>query len=156
LLTGLILTLLPAAGLAQTGPYLATVIDPEVKLRPKPSDTLPETATLRQGDTVLVDHEESNGWLAVQRPPGKMYWVSWVRMQQVNFDATRPIPQNVEVTGDAGAALRAGQIGVAQPINIGATEVPKGTILTVIGPKASFDGGSWFPVMPTAGDFRYL
>src|SRR5262249_27513752 len=155
LLAGLVLLAAPAAGLAQSGPFLATVTDPEVKLRAGPSDQFPETATLARGAVVLVDHEESNGWLAVQDPAGKVYSVSWVQMQLVDFDPTRPTPQNV-VVEEQGATLRTGQMGLAQPLNVARTKVPGGTILTVIGKKVEFEGKSWYPVLPPSGDFRYL
>ncbi|MBA4062811.1 MAG: hypothetical protein C0501_03730 [Isosphaera sp.] len=34
--------------------------------------------------------------------------------------------------------------------------MPAGTILTVIGPKVTVDGKSWYPVVPPAGDVRYV
>jgi SH3 domain-containing protein len=146
--------LIPAAGFGQSGPYHAIVVDPEVKLRAGPSDKYPETTLLRKGDTVIV-HDEENGWLAVQDPPQVVRSISWVRTQVVNFDKTKPIPQLV-VVDESGATLRAGEIGVAQPSSIQKAKVPAGTILTVIGPGVSFAEGTWYPVVPPAGDHRYL
>ncbi len=139
----------------QSGPYLATVIDSGAKLRANTSEVYPDTATLRQGDRLLVDHEESNGWLAVQDAPGKLYSLSWVIMQFVDFDTTKPLPQNVTVQDDT--TLAPGQIGVAQPLTyIRQTKIPAGTILTVIGQKVLYEGKSWYPVIPPSGDFRYI
>jgi hypothetical protein len=146
--------LIPAAGFGQSGPYHAIVVDPEVKLRAGPSDKYPETTLLRKGDTVIV-HDEESGWLAVQDPPQVVRSISWVRTQVVNFDKTKPIPQLV-VVDESGATLRAGEIGVAQPSSIQKAKVPAGTILTVIGPGVSFAEGTWYPVVPPAGDYRYL
>jgi hypothetical protein len=151
---GLVLLAAPAAGFAQTAPVLAAVTD-EVRLRAGPSDQFPETATLRPGDAVVVVREEENGWLAVQDPPGKVHSVSWVQMQLVDFDPGRPTPQNVVVQAET--TLAAGQIGLAQPItNVRRAAVPEGTVLTVIGAKVTFEGKSWYPVLPPAGDYRYL
>ena len=36
------------------------------------------------------------------------------------------------------------------------TKLPAGTILTVIGQKVVFEDKGWYPVVPPAGDFRYL
>ena len=36
------------------------------------------------------------------------------------------------------------------------TKVPAATILTVIGPGVNFAEGTWYPVVPPAGDYRYL
>lgn len=154
-LAGLVCLFVPTVALAQTGPYLAVVVDPEVKLRAGPSDQFPETATLTKGAPVLVDHEEPNGWLAVQDPPGKFYSLSWVQHSLVDFDNSKPIPQQVVV--EEATKLAAGQIGLAQPLtHVRRTTVPAGTILTVVGPKVQFEGKYWHPVAPPAGDFRYI
>lgn len=150
----LTVTLGPAVALAQTGPYITTVADPEVKLRAGPSDTYPETATLIKGTQLFVDHEEPNGWLAVQDVPGSGHSISWVQMQFVDFNPSKPTPQRVMTTDPT--TLRAGQMGVAQPLEVGRAKVPAGTALRVIGPKVEFQGRSWYPVEPPAGDFRYL
>lgn len=154
-LAGLALALLPGLSFGQTGTYLAVVVDPEVKLRAGPSDQFPETARLPQGSPLLVDHEEPNGWLAVLDPPGRMYSLSWVQGSFIDFDPTKPLPQTVVV--DEPTRLAAGQIGLAQPLtHVRRTPVPAGTILTVVGPKVQFEGKSWYPVLPPAGDFRYV
>ena len=145
----------PAAAFAQSGPFTASVVDPEAKLRAGPSDQFPETGTLRKGTFILVDHEESNGWLAVQDVPGQLTSVSWVQTQFIDFDKNKPIPQLVPVD-EGGVTLRAGQIGLAQPLHIQKVKVPGGTILTVIGQGVSFEGKTWYPVAPPVGDFRYL
>jgi hypothetical protein len=155
LFAGLVLGLAPLAGFAQSGPVLATVADPEVKLRAGPSDQFPEVARLSRGAVVIVDHEEPNGWLAVQDAPGTMHSLSWVQAAFIDFDNTKPVPQNVMVHDDT--TLAVGQLGLAQPLTqIRRAKVPSGTILTVIGPKVTFEGKLWHPVVPPPGDFRYL
>jgi hypothetical protein len=154
LFAGLVVVVAPAIGYTQHGPHLATVTDPEVKLRAGPSDAFPETATLAKGSTLLVDHEEANGWLAVQDAPGTGHSLSWVQAQFIDFDNTKPVPQRVMVS--EATTLRAGQMGLAQPLHIRRSEVPAGTILRVIGAKVQFEGKTWHPVEPPAGDFRYL
>ena len=143
-----------APALAQSGPYLAVVSDPEVRLRAGPSDQFPETGLLPRGARVVVDHEEPNGWLAVEAPQGQ---VSWVPTQFIEgYDPARPTPQRVVVSSEGAVTLATGVAGVQQPLDIRRVPVPNGTILTVTGPKATFDGKSWYPVAPPAGDFRYL
>jgi hypothetical protein len=156
LATGLALLALPHAVLAQSGPYLAVVGDAEVKLRAGPSDKYLETATLRPGSPIVVDHEEENGWLAVTDPQGKAYSVSWVLATYIDFDNAKPTPQPVMVHGEGEATLAAGQFGLQQPLHIRRTKVPAGTGLLVIGQKVKFEERWWYPVMPPAGDFRYL
>ncbi|WP_439632261.1 hypothetical protein [Gemmata sp.] len=156
LLAGLVSLVAPtlAAAQAPAGPYLATVADAGTKLRAGPSDKFPETATLPKGFPVVVDHDE-DGWLAVQDAPGRMNSVSWVQTQFINFEKNAPLPQLVEVD-EAGTTLRAGQIGLAQPLPVQKARVPGGTILTVIGKGIEFEGKTWYPVVPPPGDFRYL
>lgn len=136
-------------------PYLAVVTAPQVMLRAGPSDHFPETGTLQAGMLVWVDHEEANGWLAVQDPPQTLRCISWVPMQFINFDKSRPIPQNV-VVDEGGAPLRPGKIGLAEPLPVQRTRVPGGTILLVIGPPVQREGRTWYPVAAPPGDFRYL
>jgi uncharacterized protein YraI len=147
-----LLASMPAA--AQSGRYLAVVVDPEVKLRAGPGDRMPETGAVRQGDSLVV-HEEESGWLAVQDAPGLTNSVSWVQTQFIDFNPQKPTPQNVVV--EEATTLAAGQMGVAQPMtHIRRAKVPAGTILTVIGPKVVFEGKGWYPVLPPAGDYRYV
>jgi hypothetical protein len=153
-IAGLALLVFPAAGAAQSGPYVAVVGSAPVTLRAGPSDQFPETFTLRPGSPVVVDHEEPNGWLAVQDPVGRAYSVSWVQAAFVDFDNTKPTPQGVTV--EEATTLAAGQLGLAQPLHVRRAKVPAGTGLLVIGAKVQFEGKSWHPVMPPAGDFRYL
>jgi hypothetical protein len=155
LVTLVILCSLPATTFGQSGSYLATVAEDGAKIVAGPGDQYPSTGSVHQGDSLFIDHEEPNGWLAVQVAPGKMYSVSWVPIQFVNFDTTKPTPQNVSVEEET--KLAPGQIGTANTVtNIRLTTVPAGTILTVIGPKTTVDGKSWYPVIPPAGDFRFI
>jgi len=151
---GLLMALVPAKCLAQSETYHGTVTETQVTLYAGPSDRFPATTELKKGDTVIVFAEE-NGWLAVQDPPSIVRSISWVRTQVVNFNKDKPIPQLV-VVDETGATLRAGQMGVAQPTSIQKAKVPAGTILTVIGPGVKFDDGTWYPVVPPAGDWRYV
>lgn len=155
LLAGLALAAVPAFATAQSGPVLAAVADPGVKLRAGPSDQFPETSTPPKGFKLLVHQDEPNGWVAVTDVPGQVHSVSWVQTQFVDFDKTRPLPQLVAVD-EGGTTLRAGQMGLAQPLHIQRTKVPGGTILTVIGKGVEFEGKTWYPVVPPAGDFRYV
>src|SRR3954462_9399744 len=122
LAAGLVL-LLPALGFAQAGPYLAVVADPEVRLRAGPSDQFPDTGTVPKGTRVVVDHEETNGWLAVAAPAGS---VSWVPIQFVDgLDKARPLPQHVVVAADGEVTLAAGKAGLPQPLQIRKVKVPE-------------------------------
>ena len=141
---------------AQSSPYIATVVDADAKLWAGKSTSYPVTSTLKPGDSVWVDREDENGWLAVQDPPGKVYSLSWVSFQFVSgFVTAKPTPQNVTVEDDT--TLCPGQLDSSKPLTtVRLAKVPKGTILTVVGQKVTVDGKSWFPVLPPAGDYRYI
>lgn len=157
---GLVVMILPAAAIAQTGPYSAVVSAPDVRLRAGPSEKFPETGSVPQGLRVVVDHEEPNGWLAIEAPYGQVSWVSALFVE--GFVAEKPTPQLVNVVLDpdvpAGEiTLNAGQAGVSEPLqDIRRVKVPQGTILLVTGPKKSVNGKTWFPIAPPLGDFRYI
>ena len=107
LFAGFLIACCPVVGLAQSGPYLAVVSDTEVKLRAGPSDRLPETGTLKKGDTVIV-HDEENGWVAVQDVPGRLSSVSWVQTQFVDFNPQKTTPQDVVVRNNHTCKVRLG------------------------------------------------
>ena len=120
LVVALVLATLPATALAQNGAYLATVTDAEVRVRAGQSEQFRETSTLKRGMQVVVDHEELGGWLAIQAPPGS---VSWVQMHFIEFDVSKPKPENAIVTEDV--TLAPGRVGETQPLSsIRRTKVP--------------------------------
>lgn len=147
--------LIPNPALAQSQPYVATITDSEVKLRAFASDKYPVTGTLPRGSIVVVDHEAEAGWLAVRPPAGSVSWIPTTFVTPI--DESRPLPQNVVVNSEGSVTLAPGQVGLPQPLDaIRKVNVPNGTILTVIGPKVSYQGKTWYPVVPPDGDYRYL
>ena len=139
LLAGLVVAVAPPFGLAQSGPYVAIVVDPSVKLRAGPSDRFPETGTLAKGTALEVDREAENGWLAVRDAAGQVNSVSWVQTQFIDFNKTRPLPQNVQVE-EGGATLRTGQMGLAQPLNIQSSKYPPARFSPSSGQACSLKG----------------
>lgn len=150
-LAGIVAAALPTAAVAQPLPYRATVADAEVVLRAGPGDRFPETGAVARGTSVEVHEDAGNGWVGVAAPRA----VSWVPIQFVDFDPAKRLPQEVTTQGEV--QLAPGRAGVAQPFaDIRRVTVPAGTILTVIGEKATVDGKSWYPVMAAPGDYRYV
>ncbi|QJW98543.1 SH3 domain-containing protein [Frigoriglobus tundricola] len=147
------LLFVPAAGAAEPVAYRAIVTE-EVKLRSGPSSTFEESGTLAKGTAVIVEGEEGNGWLAVTAPAGSVSWVSALFIEDPTPD--KPTPKNVFVHADDEITLAAGRAGLAQPLDIRRSKVPNGTVLLVIGPKTKFAEKFWYPVVPPAGDVRYL
>jgi hypothetical protein len=149
-----VFTVAARASAADPAPYRAVVSDTEVKLRAGPSDSFPDTGTLARGAAVIVEREESGGWLAVTAPYGS---VSWVAAQFIEDPAPdSPTPKNVVVHAEDEITVAAGKAGLAQPLDIRRVKVPNGTTLLVLGPKVKFAEKTWYPVAPPAGDVRYL
>ncbi len=147
------LLFVPAAGAAEPVAYRAIVTD-EVKLRSGPSSTFEETGTLSKGAAVIVEGEEGNGWLAVTAPAGSVSWVAGAFIDDPAPD--KPTPKNVFVVSDDEVTLAAGRAGLTQPFDIRRAKIPNGTVLLMIGPKVQVAGKWWYPVVPPAGDVRYL
>lgn len=146
--------LLSPCGAVAADPYRAVVIDVEVKLRSGPSAEFPDTGALTRGAAVIVEREESGGWVAVTAPYGS---VSWVATQFIEDPAPdKPTPKNVTVSADDEVTLATGRAGENQPLEVRKVKIPNGTGLLLIGPKVQFAGKTWYPVVPPAGDVRYL
>jgi hypothetical protein len=151
---GLVVVLFAPHVIAQQTPYRATVSDPDVVIRAAPSDRLDDTGTLSRGAVVIVEREEANGWLAITAPYGS---VSWIATQFINDPAPeKPVPKNVLVEADDEVTLAAGKAGLAQPLDIRRVKIPTGTAVLIIGPKVTFSGKTWYPIVPPAGDLRYI
>lgn len=150
---GLAVLLSPCVAVAADS-YRAVVIDPEVKLRSGPGAGYHETGTLIRGAAVLVEREEPGGWVAVTAPYGSVSWVATQFIEDPTPD--KPTPKNVLVHAEDELTLAAGKAGENQPLDIRRVKIPNGTGLLLVGPKVTFAGKTWYPVVPPAGDVRYL
>jgi hypothetical protein len=153
-LVGLAACLFAPHAPAQQPPYRATVTDPAVTVRAAPSATLDDTGTLPRGAGVIVEREEANGWLAITAPYGS---VSWITNQFIEDPAPeKPAPKNAIVHAEDEVTLAVGKAGLAQPLEIRRVRIPNGTAVMIIGPKVTFSGKTWYPIVPPAGDVRYV
>ena len=139
---------------AQPAAYCAVVTDTEVKLRAGPSDAFPETGTLTRGTPVIVEREESNGWLAITAPAGSVSWIAFSFVEDTAPD--HPTPKNGIVHAEGDVTVAAGKAGDAQPLDVRREKLPQGSIVVLIGPPVDFAGKKWWPIAPPAGDVRYL
>ena len=156
-LAGLLSLCFAANALAESQPYKAVVIDPEVKLRAGADDRFPETQTLRKGAEVTVEEDAGNGWVAVTAYGS----VSWVQAAYIE-DPTpgQDAPKNVFVNGEDDVTVAAGKVGLNQPLDIRRVKIPHGTTLFLLGPKAEvFQGATkrtWYMIQSPPGDLRYM
>lgn len=152
-LAGLLVLCSAATVVAEQPIYKAVVTDAEVKLRAGPSDSFPETGTLHKGAVVVVEKEETNGWLAVTSYGS----VSWIATQFVEDKTPElPAPKKVFVSGEDEVTLAAGKVGLNEPLDIRRTKIPNGTTLVVLGPKVTLQKRTWYMIQSPPGDFRYL
>src|SRR5205807_1708880 len=117
--------------------WVAAVTINGVEVRSGPSWQHPATGSLRKGEQVLVFFEQ-DGWLAVQPPQGSVSWVNHLFLG--DYDTAGRGRQNATIMKDdtevrVGTDLQAGPLRTPRGEPIRATRVPRGTIVTIIGPK---------------------
>lgn len=133
----------------------AVIADAEVKLRAGPSDQFPETGMLKNGSVVIVEREESGGWLAVSAPQGSISWIAFSFIEDQSPD--QPTPKHGIVHSEDGdVTLACGKVGLNQPLDVRREKVADGTQVVLIGPPVLFAGKKWWPIAPPPGDVRYL
>jgi hypothetical protein len=138
--------------------HVASVTMPEIEVRGGPAWGFPATARVRKGEQLFV-YFEQDGWLAIQPPPGSVSWVNHRFLG--DYDAANNGRQNavIQATTNAvlmGTDLKSGPIRTARGDAIRAAELPRGTIVTLIGPKIQFDNSTWYPIEPAPGEYRYI
>jgi hypothetical protein len=157
LLSGLAL-MFPASAPAQpeTILYSATVSQAETLVRSKPSEQ-PEaypTNSLRAGAVVQVVEERGDGWLTI-KPPEKSF--SWINKRFVHQPTTNnpthvvTVGANVKVPVIIGSEVKKD----GRPTNEGALLL-RGAIVVSIGPALTDAEGSWLPIEPPPGEYRYI
>jgi len=132
--------------------YLVEVTADNVTVRSGPSEQMPETGMLFRGTKLVVDHEEPNGWLAVQPPRGQISWVN-----HKYLDEPRDIiPRNAVVQSEGDIEIACGRPGLGRPLEVRRTKISDQTIVQVIGKKVEFNNSFWYPIEPPCDDFRFV
>ena len=159
----LLAVLLPPAAAAQPGRHLGRVVGPAVVTRSGPSDKMPDTGPVPAGTPVVVV-ETHGDWVAIEPPAGAVSWMRYVQL----FDpdaAGGPTPGAagggvwdavVNPDGAAPVEVAFGRPGSNKPLDVRKLTVPAGTVVRVTGPFVEHDGVKWLPVVPPAGDVRYV
>jgi hypothetical protein len=150
----LFILLIPASHAAERDAFVKA---DDLALLAGPGTGMPETARLRRGTRLRVNHETGD-YYAVQPPAGS---VSWVRAGYVRFVPDRPggptvFPVAAVVDANGLAKLKVGKVGDPKPLGVERTALPDGTVLTVIGQRVEQDGIKWYPVAAPEDDFRYV
>jgi hypothetical protein len=144
----------PAHG--QTVPYPATIQtnDAEVRCKPGTEPTVYVTHRLPHGTAVEVVEKLPNGWLKIDPPRGAFSWV--------NTRALRPA-EGVARVWVVAASNGPVPVLVGSPYKPGkpdvvGTNLTRGAQVIAVGePRPADDGdGSWLPILPPPGEFRYI
>lgn len=136
--------------------YTATIAVPEAELRAGPStdSKLYVTNRLRQGDTVTVVEERTDGWLGVRPPAGSFSWVNAKNLQQV----TPTLPNWVVAAppGTRVTALVGSSADTAVRPSVESAVLQRGTQLRAVGAVVGNDDQKWLPIEPPETERRYL
>ncbi len=143
----------PAHG--QAPPYPATVQadGAEVRCKPGTEPAVYVTHKLPRGTAVEVVEKLPNGWLKIDPPRGAFSWI--------NTRALRPadgVPGVWVVAADAPVPILVGSpYKPGKPDAVG-TNLARGAQVIAVGqPRPADDGaGSWLPILPPPGEYRYI
>ncbi len=142
-------------------PDIRYVKDQEAEVRCQPS-TKPElypTNRLHKGDAVEVAEELADGWLKIKPPRGSFSWINTRFLQHIapnqpNYVITPPDEQVPVYVGS--------EVQKGRPTVVG-VKVKRGTQVQSIGRPLADDGkaqpgedGTWMPIEPPEGEFRYI
>jgi len=136
--------------------FTARVTQPEAALvRCHPSEAAQSYPTnrLKRDDVVNVVKEEGD-WLKILPPKGSFSWINKRFVEQVSPNNPTWVVkagQGVQVPVIIGSELK----GDGRPTTSGAN-LKRGAIVVSIGPAQADDEGSWLPIEPPPGEYRYL
>lgn len=136
--------------------YTATIAVAEAELRAGPSNDpkLYTTNRLRQGETVTVVEERSDGWLGVRPPAGSFSWVNARHLRQVtptlpNWVVAAPALTRVSVMVGSSSDL------AVRP-SVESAVLQRGAQVRAVGAEAGHDDQKWLPIEPPEMERRYL
>ncbi len=136
--------------------YTASIAVAEAELRSGPStdSKLYATNRLRQGDTVTVVEERTDGWLGVRPPAGSFSWVNAKHLQQV----TPTLPNWVVIAppGTRVSALVGSSSDTTVRPSVESAVLQRGTQLRAVGALVGNDDQKWLPIEPPETEKRYL
>jgi uncharacterized protein YraI len=149
-------TRLAPAQSAVPAPPVATeemTVNTEVDLRSGPGQNYYSTGKLKVGDRVKVvtsADKKSTGWLAIEPPTGSFSWISSAAVQQTQQNAGLVIVEETTVKpcGVPYDTVPASELALCK--------LRKGTQVVILGPVKAGPGGSWYPIEPPPGEYRYV
>jgi hypothetical protein len=144
---------LAVPALAETPKRVATVESDGVEVRSGKALSFASVGKLPKGEQVIVVQEEETGFLAITPPAGSKSWVKQIHLDKVKADQAGKA--NVAVLVDQ-ADIVAGNAKGDQPLPRITTQLPKGTIVEVVGPSVRVDNVTWYPITPPDGDLRWI
>ncbi len=151
------LVLMAAGAAAQTSKQTARVMAAGAVARSGPGDKMPDTGAVPAGTPVVVASVE-NDWVAIEPPPGQISWMRYIHLADPDAPAGRKpgVAWDAVVAADGPVEVAVGRAGQNRPLDVRKMTVPDGTVVRVIGELVEHGGAKWLPVVPPAGDLRYL
>lgn len=149
------LVFIAAGASAQTGKQPARVTAAGAVARSGPGDKMPDTGAVPAGTPVVVSQVE-NDWVAIEPPAGQVSWMRYIHLADPDASGPKTGVWDAVVAADGPVEVAVGRAGQSRPLDVRKVSVPDGTIVRVIGPLVEHGGAKWLPVVPPAGDLRYL
>ena len=139
---------------AEAAPDVRTVTMPQAQVwcGPNTSNGLYPTNVLRQGDRVQVERELESGWLVIRPPAGSF---SWINNRFVQYISSKYANYVVTYDGHDVPVLIGSCLKTDRPSKIG-VKLPRGAQVRVVGRGMTDEEGTWLPIEPPEGEFRYL
>ncbi|VTS06517.1 hypothetical protein [Tuwongella immobilis] len=135
-----------------SNPVFASIASVEVPVRCGPTDKYAVASYLRRGDRVQIHHIDGD-YLAITPPTGSVSWVNHRFLSEMmNEQAGRA---NAILLQDR-VEIRIGCVVTGLPLPVKQLNLPRGTIVEIIGPKVIADNSTWYPIVPPAGEYRYI
>ncbi|MSR32298.1 MAG: SH3 domain-containing protein [Gemmataceae bacterium] len=136
-------------------PYSAriTIADAETRSGPSFDAKLYLTNRLRTGDTVVVEQERPDGWLAIRPPEGSFSWVNAKNLQRISPNQPNYL---VQVGEGAQAPVFMGSSLVNSKPTAESVKLSRGTQVRAIGSPQVDGKDSWIPIVPPVGEVRYI
>lgn len=135
--------------------FNAKVNQAKVVVRCHPSEAAQSYPTnqLKAGDDVSVVKDDGE-WLKILPPKGSFSWINKRFVEQVSPNNPTWVVkagQGVQVPVIIGSELK----NDGRPTTSGAN-LKRGAIVVSIGPAQADDEGSWLPIEPPPGEYRYI
>ncbi len=125
----------------------------DVEVRSGPGNNFYATTRLRAGDRVKVvtlPDKKSTGWLAIEPPPGSFTWINSTAVQRLNKSSGLVIAAETSLKPSGLPAE------VVPAADLALSKLKQGTQVVILDDVRAGPGGSWYPIEPPPGEYRFI